>query len=199
MSAVALPAIPWQAKAKPSLVRFGGPLTPPLGGPMQRINRLGSRFSLQVSLPPMDEGSALAWIAARSQADATNSTLIVNLPNPPAITAIGTPLVNGASQAGILLAVKGLNAGAVVAQGRFFSVAVSGRNYLYHVTAAATADGSGHATLSISPKIRAAMADGASLNFSAPQIEGFDTAPTIEWDVDELVLYGLAFTLMEAQ
>ncbi len=43
------------------------------------------------------------------------------------------------------------------------------------------------------------MADGASLNFSAPQIEGFDTAPTIEWDVDELVLYGLAFTLMEAQ
>ncbi len=87
----------------------------------------------------------------------------------------------------------------MVAQGRFFSVAVSGRNYLYHVTAAATADGSGHATLSISPKIRAAMADGASLNFSAPQIEGFDTAPTIEWDVDELVLYGLAFTLMEAQ
>jgi hypothetical protein len=86
-----------------------------------------------------------------------------------------TPLVNGASQTGTSLIIDGLDASVTIAEGDTFTIdAVYAVNpetkkvyshlQQFTVTAAATGDGSGNATLSISPSI---ITSGAYQNVSA--------------------------------
>src|SRR3546814_6750685 len=50
---IILPTTPGIRSAAPSLISYGGLLSPSLGGAVQRLNRLGDRHALKVSLPPM--------------------------------------------------------------------------------------------------------------------------------------------------
>src|SRR3546814_6357232 len=56
MAVIVLPSDPAPNGATPMLRDFGGTLTPFLGGPEQRINRLGTRLGIRVSMPPMRNG-----------------------------------------------------------------------------------------------------------------------------------------------
>ena len=197
--AIALPALPWLATVKPRYLDFAADMTPALGGPTQRVARLGSRYAVDVTLPRIDADSARAWNAARKKARVSGSTLIMAWPKASAAGSIGTPLVNGSGQAGAFLSCKGFSAGAVVKADQYFSVTVSGRNYLYATTDQATADGSGLATLGIAPILRAPPAGNAALGFAAPQIEGFLAGATEEWDVDVLTTVGISFSLTEIE
>ena len=199
MTAISLPALSRLATVKPRLIRFGADLTPSLGGPVQRLNRLGSRWAVDVAVPSLTYAGARLWLGARLEAERTQNTLIMAWPKTPDPGALGTPLVNGATQAGTSLIVDGLTAGVTIPAFTFFSLSVSGRNYLYAVTTATTANGSGQATLPIAPMLRASPADNAALTFSAPQIEGFFDGATIDWNVDELATVGLSFTLSEIE
>ena len=51
---ISLPTDPKPNGATPVLRDFGGVLTPFLGGPEQRINRVGTRFGLRVTMPPLE-------------------------------------------------------------------------------------------------------------------------------------------------
>src|SRR3546814_13730708 len=46
----------------PRLLDWGADQAPVLGGPMQRITRLGSRHAVDVQMPPMDYPDAMAWL-----------------------------------------------------------------------------------------------------------------------------------------
>src|SRR3546814_18932709 len=50
---IILPTTPGIRSATPSLISYGGLLSPSLGGAVQRLNRLGDRNALKVTLPPM--------------------------------------------------------------------------------------------------------------------------------------------------
>src|SRR3546814_3983584 len=56
MAVIVLPSDPAPNGATPMRRDFGGTLTPLLGGPEQRINRLGTRLGIRVSMPPMRNG-----------------------------------------------------------------------------------------------------------------------------------------------
>ena len=143
----------------------------------------------------MTHASALDWVNLLDETD----TCILNLVEPGVtIGSPGTPLVNGASQTGSSLITDAWTAGYVIPKGKWVSVSVSSLLYLYQTTAAVTANGSGQATLSLRPLLRASPADNAALNINPAKIEGFVTLPdgAMSISVDRLVA-GLTFTLEE--
>ncbi len=197
--AISLPDPSWLATAKLRYIDFAVDQAPAMGGPGQRISRLGSRYGFDITLPRLDTDSARAWNAARKKARVLGSTLIMSLPKRPPPGALGSPLVNGASQAGANLICKSFTAGATIKADQPFSVVVGGISYLYYTTDQVTADGAGAATLPIAPILRASPANNAALQFAAPQIEGFIPGTTEEWDLDVLQTVGIAFSFQENQ
>jgi hypothetical protein len=194
---VSLPALPDLAQVSARLVDFQSVLTPILGGPVQTIQRLGARFAVDVMLPPLEPVDAATFLAARMKARAENDTLTLAWPQAEVWSVIGgSPVVNGAGQAGARLNISGLSAGQTLPAGRFFSFVAGGRNYLHMTTLAVTANGSGQVQLHVAPLLRAAPANAAALNFSAPIVEGLLTGP-VEWSLDRLRWTSTAFTLSE--
>ncbi len=196
MAAITLPSAPAARAGMPELLRFGGDLKPPLGGPVQRIVRLGTRFALTLDYPPMLKASFDALMAALIRADTEGTTVLTDFVQQPSTLTFGTPLVNGASQVGATLAADGFTSGLAIPAGTLFSFTASGRNYLHMVHTAVTATG-GAATLAIGPMLRASPADNAALQFAAPKIEGFVEA--IRWRHAEDKTYALSVTIAEAE
>ena len=150
--------------------------------------------------PALAAAAARGIQAARAKARADASTLVFLWPQPTAALAIGGPTVSGAGQAGSLLTVGGLTPGATIPAGTFFSFWSGGRNYLHALTAAATADGSGAATLAIAPMLRVFPDATAALNFSAPAIEGYVSGRTEDFLLTSRAWVGQpAFTVTEVQ
>lgn len=195
--AVALPALPKESTVKERYIGFSATLTPAIGGSSQEVQRLGSRFGLDVTLPTLAYDDARAWTAARLKAKNLGQTLTLVWPQKAFAGGVGAPVANGAGQTGSALAVRGLNAGAAIPALSFFSYAANGRHYLCAVTDAAVADGAGHATLQIAPMLRFPPADGAVLEFAAPVLEGLLDGANVEWDLLRLQLVGASFTLAE--
>lgn len=195
--AVALPALPKEAEVTQRYLDFSGLLTPALGGASQQIGRLGSRLGLDVTMPPLDQASARAWIARRLRAKAEQQTLTLAWPQPAFTTGGGAPKVDGANQLGTLLNVKGFPAGLVLLEDTFFSFVANSRHYLHVITAQATMDGAGKGQLHIAPMLRRSPADSADLEFAAPVIEGFLDGNTVAWTLKRLSFYGMSFALTE--
>jgi len=196
------PAFPNPWKASPKLLEFTNDLTPAFGGPMQRLARLGARWSVTFSeTPALGVNCARAILAARAQARANGDTTVFAWPQPAFLGAIGAPVVNGAGQLGTSLIIKGLAASTpLLIAGSFFSMAIGGRTYLHCLTANATVDGSGNATLAIAPMLRASPADATMVQFALPAIEGFIQGRSEDWTLERLAWVGLpAFTVMEIQ
>ena len=100
-------------------------------------------------------------VAQRGQWDTFTAVLPAH--KLPQGVASGSPLVNGASQQGRTLATRGWTASmaGVLKAGDFIGIA--GQTKVYMVTADASSDGYGNATLVIEPALMAVPADGASL------------------------------------
>lgn len=175
MTAVTLPETRAIKVDKPRLLDWGGRLVPPLGGAVQTLNRLGTRWAIDITIPMMrSEPDGRAFAAKLVQAK-VNGVLMwfrqdgldIGLP---ALT--GTPLVNGAAQTGSTLAVKGFRPGYVVREGQFFSILTGGRHYLHMATAITVANGSGLASVPVFPMLRVSPADNAPCHFAKPMIQG---------------------------
>lgn len=194
--AVTLPTSPAPRAATPKLRRAGTFLRPANGGPIQRIGRLGSRYAVDFVFPPMTKAQAGPFIAALLETDTDNETLVARLPQPSGASA-GSPQVNGAGQGGSSLTADGFTAGITLAAGTAFSFQAGGRHYLHLLKADAVVNGSGQATLAISPMMRVSPGDNAALEFANPVLEGFVEGEEMPWDVDTAGHYHIAFTLYE--
>lgn len=87
-------------------------------------------------------------------------------------------IVQGANQSGNSLMVSGWSTpGPVLLAGDFFSLGSDENTRLYQVTADATADVAGLATLSFVPRLRSAPLSGAALDVAAPAVALRLTAP----------------------
>src|SRR3546814_160979 len=106
MAVIVLPSDPAPNGATPMLRDFGGTLTPFLGGPEQRINRLGTRLGIRVSMPPMRNGDNGRIFVSRLL-QAKQDRLLMDWPQPGfTIGAPGSPLVSTAASGGTALAIK---------------------------------------------------------------------------------------------
>jgi hypothetical protein len=109
----------------------------------------------------------------------------------------GSPVVNGSNVQGTSLPLRGLTPSATIEEGRPFSIIHSGKSYLHELAAEATVSGTGTATLTIEPPLRAILSDGDVAEFEAPVIDGIIEAPTFPWSLDLARDFGISFTLLE--
>lgn len=194
MTAIVLTGI----KVRTATVRildFGMLLTPPLGGPVQRINRLGNRYAIDIEVPPMKEepdGRRFTVLLERALANgAAFPVPQTDLRIPPA----GAPLVNGAVASGSTLPLRGLTPNFMFRAGQYLSISHSGRRYLHRVTAEAFADGAGVASVTLTPMLRTPLSDGDAVEVERPLIEGWIQAPS--WELMTAPFTSVRFTISE--
>lgn len=194
---ITLPTSPLATSAKPRLVANAVQTQPIVGGVVQRKLRLGTRWALDVTLPPMKYATAMAWMADLAASEAQE--VVLTWPQPSAVVgAIGGPVVNGGGQAGSTLSVRGAAAGYAFKKGLFFSIVEGGRRYLHQVSGAVSANGAGVASLPVTPMLRVSPSDAATLEFTAPKIQGWaQVSPG--WDIDTAMNVGLSLSVSEGR
>lgn len=196
--AVTLPELPNLAEVHPRMLDYSAVLSPALGGPVQQISRMGSRFAVEVTLPAMTAEQAASWIAARLKAKTENQTLTLAWPQAGPRPAVGgAPYVDGSGQAGARLNAGGFSAGATIPKNTFFSFSNGDRYFLHATTADAVADGAGDVQLHIAPILRSSPADLTWLAFNPPIIEGFIDGASVDWSLERLLWTTTSFTLTE--
>lgn len=181
----------------PFLIDAGGVLKGGLGAPDQRINRMGSRFGVAVTMPPMRSAKqGRQWVAAlvRAQADGAR----MRFPQPgfdPG--APGTPQVNGSGQAGSTLSIKAAATDYIFRVGQFFSVLTGGAHYVYMVATETITGISGVAAVPIVPMIRAQHLDSDPIHIGPPMIEGFVSGDERQWVLSVGGITSLEFEIRE--
>lgn len=184
--------------AGPRLIDFGGELTPGLGAEVQRLNRLGNRFAIELELPPVREEPEGRILAAKLRLAKTQGALFA-FPQPGlAIGAPGNPVVDGAVTGGTSLPLRGLTPHYAIRFGQFLSIINGGRRYLYSAAAAATADASGEAIVTIDPLLRRELADGDVVELAKPMIEGLLATGDLPWGIMLAPFLELGFSITEA-
>lgn len=196
---IELPALPAPNGVAPALLDFSLTIRPATGGPVQKVARPGSRYRIEVTFPPMQPDVARVFVSRLLEAKRTGGLVIeypllgVSQGSP------GSPVVNGAGQAGTSLAVRGLTVGYPFQEGYWISIiSAAGQHYLHNVRVPVTANGSGLATLTIEPPLRFPFADGATILVAQPKIEGFIEGGEWSWSIDVARHTGISFVLEEA-
>jgi len=191
---IILPSTPAPRKITPVPISARSELNAAFGGNTQRQNRLGSRNSLIVEMPPMTYDRSLEWTGLLSETD----TCVLSL-NEPGVDmgGCGAPLVKGAGQSGSTLVTDGWTPSAYIPMGKWISFTVSGLIFAYRTTAAVAANSAGEADLPIRPMLRASPADNAAISFNPAQIEGFPSLPDDAFAVGVDRLVYLTFTITE--
>ena len=176
---------------------FGTTLTPPLGGIVQRINRLGSRYAIDVELPPLpEEPTGRQFTALLEQALTQGATFAVpqlrmTIPSAP------SAVVNGAVSGGSSLPIRGLPASYTILAGQYLSIIQGGRRYLHRASADTVANGSGiMAALPILPMLRVALTDASVIEINTPILEGLIDTPS--WAIMTEPFFATRFTISEA-
>jgi hypothetical protein len=189
-----LPLTPGPVSLGWQLIDFGGRQTPALGGPVTRVNRLGMRLAVAVTLPPMIAADGRRWVSALQQAVTQGARWRVRQPDL-AIGAPGQPVVDGAGQSGSELTLRGAQPGYAFRTQQL--VSIEGR--LATVASGVLVAANGEVTLPLTYPLRAEPADGAAVEVGAPMIEGLLESDGLPWSISLARHYGLSFTIAEAR
>lgn len=196
--AIDLSDVPWRT-AKVRMLDFGGELTPPLGGPVQRINRLGTRFAIDVALAPVSqepEGRRLTSLLRQAKTEGA----LFAFPQPGlAIGAPGTPVVDGAVAGGSTVPLAGLTANYAIRMGQFMSFVHGGRRYLHAAVAEAVADATGDVEVTIEPMLRVSLSDEDEVEIGRPMLEGLLEGGDLEHEIMYEPFIALGFSIAESE
>ncbi len=176
----------------------------PFSGAQQVQAHDGKWWSVRAALVPKTRDSAEDWVGWFVSLNGPEGTFLLGdphgtTPRGSAATAPGTPLVDGASQTGDQLAIKGAPNGAVnyLKRGDWIQLGSASSARLYRVTQDATADGGGDATLEIWPDLRSAPGDGDSVTVSST-VGVFRLTQGFTYRIDREHLYAQGFSAIEA-
>ncbi len=196
---VALPTLrpPKTANMRP--LDFGAWQTPTGPGAAQRLERLGSRFALDLVTGQLRWAEdRRGWIAALLRG--VSDTVLYPVPQPGLqIGTPGNPVVSGGAQAGSNLLMSGFMVGYAVRAGQFFSIVTAGQRYLYAATLNATADGNGFAYVTFWPPLRKSPTAGDVCEFVVPMIEGALSGNEKGWTDERAHTVGLTLTITEIE
>lgn len=178
-----LPEYPSPNGAAPIYLDAGGILKGGLGAPDQRINRLGSRFGIAVTMPPLPTAKlGRIWVArlirAQQEGGRIEWPLLDFEPGSP-----GNVLIAGAGQSGTTLNVDGATPNYVFREGQPFSIFTDDRHHMMMVATETIASGSGTAALPLASPIRVQHADNDPCHFGKPMIEGFVIGDQRQWQL----------------
>jgi hypothetical protein len=184
--------------ATPALLDFGGTLRPALGGPLQRVNRQGSRYQVAMTFPPFvgdREGRIVLARLLRAKQEGGR----VEYPLPQTQRIAGTPVVDGSGQGGSTIAVRGIFPQSAILEGWWLSIEdTSGQHYLHNVAGQVVAGADGRATIPVTPMLRKRFSDGCTVHLAKPMVEGLIDGDTLGWSISVENFIGISFTIEEA-
>jgi len=155
-----------------SLVEFGGVLTPALGGPRQRISRIGTRFAFGVNTPNMDmaeEGQRWSVRLARAKLE---GGLIAIPEGDRAISNVGNPVVATAAAGGSIIQIKDARPGLILPEGKWLSMIHDGRRFAHQITEDVLVAENGTVQLPVFPMLRAVLTVGDVAEIAVPKAQG---------------------------
>ncbi|HEY1605625.1 MAG TPA: hypothetical protein VGF77_08490 [Allosphingosinicella sp.] len=182
---------------KPYLLDYGGELTPALGGAVQRLNRLGNRYAIDVTVPPLPEEPDGRIVTALLR-QAKSEGALYPFPQPGLkIGAPGAPVVAGAVAGGTSLPIRAATPGYAVRFGQFLSIVHGGRRYLHSAAAPVVVAADGTAAITLIEMLRTPLSDGDTVELAKPMIEGLLASGNLSWDIQLEPYTGVAFTISE--
>ena len=151
----------------------------PLNNYRQDLARTGAAFAFTVGWPVLTDDERVAmevFLQLMKKGGSRTQPPIYAYTKRGVLT--GAPLINGGAQTGTSLVTDGWTAGVtkIVAAGDFLSLATG---QLVRAMADANSDGSGNATITIEPALRASPADDSAIAISDPRAK-FKLATTTE-------------------
>lgn len=196
---ITLPTPRQPQRATPRLLRMGQWQT---GGADQFIDRLGTRWALDVQMPRLrPEPDGRIFAAALVAADAAGDTVIWPVPQPGlniGTPSPSTPLVNGGGQSGTTLVGHVFTPGYTLRPGQWFTIITGGRRYLHQVGGAGgTANGSGVVSIPLTTRLRVSPANNAVLEVAAPMIEGRLSGDPAAWTLASYRVEPISFSIEE--
>ena len=173
----------------------------PFTAQQQVFEHEGSQWNATITLPPMLKDKASIWLSFFLQLRGFRGTFKLGDQDRKTIqgTATGTVRVNGASQTGNQVALDGFTASRanVFLAGDYIQI----NSYMYMVTANVTANGSGEANVKIEPALRTGIEpinnDTTVIYLNTTTLMRLDSNE-LNWDTNNVSLYGISFSCSEA-
>lgn len=190
----ALQALPRRTTYEPREVTASVALRSAVGSDDLPLNRKGDRWAFDVTVPALDAracGMGLVVDLTRAKTE----PVVMPVPDRMADRDYGAPVLDGAT-AGTILPLRGLTPGVVIPKGKWLSIVLNARRFLYLNQAEATANAAGKAVLTLTQMQRWPGVDGAVVELRAPKIEGLVPAGQT-WSLASLPVIGLRFTIGE--
>lgn len=205
MPTIFLPSLPYAREATPRLLTYGSKQRGILGGPVTPIERLGTRFAVDITMPPMlAEPNGRIWVARLVRAQSQEGVFF-KWPQPdldlnPATHSDGLVAAPVAANTATVQ-LKGLKPSQPLREGQFISLhnVATGRRSLHMIDQAVTAALNGTAQVSVTPRFRAAIATDNQVAIVPAYIEGLLVGDAREWNLDAARTTGLAFTIEERE
>jgi hypothetical protein len=182
--------------AQPGMLDWGGNLMPALGGPEQRINRLGNRSILTITVDPETEYEARILLQRLLRAKSEGALM----PWPQSglkVGSPGSPLVNGPVTGGTSIPLKGLTPHYSIREGQPFSIIIGGRRYLHFSDGQVVADAAGNAAVVVTPMLRKPLLGNEVVELAKPMLEGALVGDTMAWDIAAHGHEPFTFTIRE--
>lgn len=200
---IIIPEKPASRVDVPRLIDFGGFLTPAGGGPVQRLNRLGNRYAVTVTMPPMRGSQARIFVnrLIRGKSEGARMAWPLDGFDPGAPLVGGAPVVvDGSGQAGRQLSIRSIAPHYAFREGQPISLEVDGQHYFDFIAQATVVGAGGTATITLSQMLRIEPPDGAVLHVAKPMIEGFIVGSEISWEqAISGFTEGIQFEIQEAR
>lgn len=152
------------------------------GAASLRVDRAGNRWAITFNWPIIPRELIDEYTSDLSRAKRKGLKQPIPLLNNQGLP--GSPVVDGAATGSSeTFAVRGFTANYAARKGFWLTIveAATGKAFLHRMASTVTADALGDATLDVEPPLRAPFADGDTIEFSAPWIEGFIDGDEYGW------------------
>lgn len=170
----------WRTDA-PRMIDWGGQLTPPNGGAVQILGRLGTRHALDLTPPQIAAEPEGRIFSAQLRMAKLFGALVAFDQDGFKPGACGAPVVSDSGQTGMTLAMRGFTPGYGVRLGQAFSLIHDGRRYLHFAAAQGIVSAAGMLALPIFPMLRVIPAASSVCEFAKPMIQGSLSGNEVAW------------------
>lgn len=198
MTVILLPTSPLPKQATPRPLDFGMWQEPIAGSTISRLDRPGNRLAVDYQTPSLKpEPDGRIWASRLLQA--VGQPVRMPFPQPGIVPGNpGVAVVDGAGQGGIGLALRNMTPTFVLVEGRAFNVYdADGTPYLHLISSDVTVGFDGKVIVTCWPMLRTSPADGSTVNFAAPVIQGRLTGNEKGWTYIPALVQSLQFSIDE--
>jgi hypothetical protein len=195
---VPVPSVPGSRSVEFTATDAVGAVVSPFTGQQQIQSWQAAWLGATVSMPPMKDSLARAWVAFLLSCNGVQNIFQLGDPmrKAPQGSGAGAPVVNGSDQTGFTLATSGWtpSAAGVLLPGDCLQIGYRLYNNVYPVNA----DGSGEAIITIWPNLRESPADTTSIVLANTMGIWRLADNARHWSISAMKTYGVQFKIREA-